>query len=390
LGWQRQPLLKITLLLSALKESIPVTALNDQWQAARQLRQEAVAQRRQQVYAVLDGWQQERLINTAKLRQELQQIYVNLQDETTLWLTQARQHRIGQARILRQKLAADQQELEAAVSDLRLEIAQDLQRLQRRVATLRQETAVMRAGHRQEQAILRSQLLPELEAYVSELKADVAAALDALTADRLAAEAPRRVQRQQQRQALAQEVTMLFEELADFRQGLRNFRAELATQVWGQDAAAMPPAPPVQAPAKAPATVTPAAPAPAAQLQPQPQSQPASRRRRVVVKPPAAMPAAQAAAPTATGATAPVETVPAAPVAGVAPAAPEPDAAKSDRIEESIYNYLHKSQGARLTQIESELGINRFQAVDALRSLIQKELIVQEDRIYHIQEEAIL
>jgi predicted transcriptional regulator len=43
-----------------------------------------------------------------------------------------------------------------------------------------------------------------------------------------------------------------------------------------------------------------------------------------------------------------------------------------------------------LTEIESTLGINRFQAVDALRSLIQKELIVQKDRTYRIQEEAVL
>ncbi|MBD2257850.1 hypothetical protein [Pseudanabaena sp. FACHB-2040] len=344
-----------------------MAAFNDQWQAARQLRQEIVAQRRQQVYAALDGWQQERFANAAQLRQALNQLHINLQDETALWLAQARQHRLTQAQVLRQKLAADQQELEAVVSDLRLEIAQDLQRLQRRVANLRQETASLRAGHRQAQAMLRSQLLPELEAYVTELKTEVAAALNALTIARHAAAAPRQEQRQQQRQALAEEVEALFHDLADFRQGLRNFRAELTAQVWGQSVTGTP--------LLQPAVV---------QSQPQAQAQ-AHRHREVVALPTAAL-TTQPVVP----AVPPILPTPMAVAVPLPAPAPEVAEPKSDHVEELIYNYLHKSHGARLTEIESELGISRFQAVDALRSLIQKELIVQEDRIYHVQEEAVL
>jgi hypothetical protein len=59
--------------------------------------------------------------------------------------------------------------------------------------------------------------------------------------------------------------------------------------------------------------------------------------------------------------------------------------------EEAIFDFLRShTEGARLTEIESTLGINRFQAVDALRSLIQKELIVQKDRTYRILEESVL
>ena len=77
---------------------------------------------------------------------------------------------------------------------------------------------------------------------------------------------------------------------------------------------------------------------------------------------------------------------PVAPAAvAVASPAPEPPS-----LEEVVYNYLHLAQGARLSEIETELGINRFQAVDALRSLIQKDLVVKQDRTYLVQEEAVL
>ncbi|MBD2019859.1 hypothetical protein H6F43_06610 [Leptolyngbya sp. FACHB-36] len=53
--------------------------------------------------------------------------------------------------------------------------------------------------------------------------------------------------------------------------------------------------------------------------------------------------------------------------------------------EKEVYSYIHTAIGARLTEIESSLGINRFQVVDALRSLLQKGLITQRDRLYLIQ-----
>lgn len=54
--------------------------------------------------------------------------------------------------------------------------------------------------------------------------------------------------------------------------------------------------------------------------------------------------------------------------------------------EKAVYAFLHESQGARLTQIEAALNLNRFQAVDALRSLIKKGLVTQRDRVYLLQE----
>ena len=55
--------------------------------------------------------------------------------------------------------------------------------------------------------------------------------------------------------------------------------------------------------------------------------------------------------------------------------------------ENAIYTYLRThNSGARLTEIESHLGINRLETVDALRSLIQQELVVQKNKTYHIHE----
>lgn len=55
--------------------------------------------------------------------------------------------------------------------------------------------------------------------------------------------------------------------------------------------------------------------------------------------------------------------------------------------EERIFQYIDLMQGARLTEIESSLNMSRFQAVEALRSLIQKGMITQRDRVYHIRDE---
>jgi hypothetical protein len=51
-------------------------------------------------------------------------------------------------------------------------------------------------------------------------------------------------------------------------------------------------------------------------------------------------------------------------------------------LELDVYHYILKRQGARLLEIETALAINRIQAVDALRALVQKNYIVQRDRLY--------
>ncbi|WP_156119707.1 hypothetical protein [Leptolyngbya sp. KIOST-1] len=404
-----------------------MTALYDQWQAARQLRQSEVVNRRYQVFTDLERWQADRLTHAVQLRQDLEQLMSDLRTNTALWLAdttadreaqvlprqQARQAYVQalqadtielltsyqaaremSAAELRQKLEHDCQVLQNTVNDLRLEIAQELRQVQQQVAAIQAKTAVDLAGYRQEQAMVRAELLPQLTAYVEELQVQVQTTLKDLTAVRQQAAVINQTQRQCDRQALTLSVDAMFDELADFRRQLQAQRAQLSHIVWGQAAPQ-----PAEAPAPRPIATRPAAIAPPARAvapaKPAPTVVPKVAPKAAVIPSPAPAKAAQAparppapAAPVAPSAPVATVTAPAAPPSTVA-VAPVP-AAESPSIEEVVYNYLHLSQGARLSEIETELGINRFQAVDALRSLIQKDLVVKQDRTYLVQEEAVL
>ncbi|MEB3337878.1 MAG: gas vesicle protein GvpN [Leptolyngbyaceae bacterium] len=54
--------------------------------------------------------------------------------------------------------------------------------------------------------------------------------------------------------------------------------------------------------------------------------------------------------------------------------------------EQEIYSYVQQSQGARVSEIEKALGVNRFEAVNALRSLAEKGILTQrQNRVYLAQ-----
>lgn len=334
-----------------------MTALKAQWQAARQLRQQAIVHRRQQTRDELNRCHSQRLDESAQQRCLLLQQHTSRQVEVALCLEQLQHNRLLQAQQLHQALLDDHRELEATVSDLRLRLLQDLRPIQQQAADWRQQSQTR-------QALVRSQLLPALKASRIELQQSVTAALDTLTAARLAAQAPRQHQRQQARQALAANV-------ADFRQACRRSAAALKLQIWGQPAATAP----LTTDGAAKAPTAPIAPTQLAPTAPQP---PAAEAVATSLAAAAGLPALaqpQAAVLEPAAASLPV----------AAPTAPEPTL-----LEEALYNFLHQRQGARLQEIEASLEISRFQAVDTLRSLIQKQLVSQADRIYHVQEEAVL
>ncbi|HIK29372.1 MAG: hypothetical protein N3E45_15610 [Oscillatoriaceae bacterium SKW80] len=58
--------------------------------------------------------------------------------------------------------------------------------------------------------------------------------------------------------------------------------------------------------------------------------------------------------------------------------------------EEKVYNYICENKSTRLAEIESALKLKRIQAVDILRSLMQKGLIIERDRTYTAVEEITL
>ncbi len=390
-------------------------ALNDQWQAARQLRQGDVANRREQVAAELSTWQQERLAQGVQLRQSLAQMVMDMQTETDLWVAQIAAQRQAQIPPLRQALQDYTEQLQATTqallavyqADHQLHAAaQRQQRLQDRqslydaaidshldivqnLRLMQQQVAVDRAGYRQQQAMMRSLLWPSLASYMAQLQTEVEATLTSLTEARQKADAERRRQRQQDRLALSASVAERFNQLGEFRYQLQMQRAQLSRQVWGTESAplkaqtevAAKPAP-LPAAAVAPMDFRSESVASRATI-PSPPLTPLSRST-VLARPSTASPSPPAAA----SGFAPAPSV--SPVATTARAASAVLATQAQSLEEVVYNYLHLAEGARLSEIETELGINRFQAVDALRSLIQRNLVIKQDRTYRIQEEAVL
>ncbi|MGF1567769.1 MAG: hypothetical protein ACFCVD_06825 [Nodosilinea sp.] len=321
-----------------------MTALNAQWHAARQLRQHDVANRRIEVSTELGHWQSARLTEAEGRCQHRFQTVAELRAETTLWLAQITHQREAQILPLRQSLQRYRQQLQA-------------------------ETQLMREAR---------------QADCHDLQVEVQAALGQLATVRRQAALLNQAQRQEDRQALTALVDDMFEQLAAFRQELQAERAALTTLVWGAEPT----------------------PAMGSSAQPAPQPVAITRPALAQVKAPAASgPVATKSAPAKSAPVAKAPARPAPMAVPVAPLVPQPVASPAPvatvttppsasprvtSLEELVYNYLHLAQGARLTEIETELGINRFQAVDALRSLIQKDLIVKTDRTYHVQEEAVL
>ena len=57
-------------------------------------------------------------------------------------------------------------------------------------------------------------------------------------------------------------------------------------------------------------------------------------------------------------------------------------------IEQQVYQYLQQSNGARVSEIEVALGLNRVQTTNALRSLLKQGHLKQQDnRVFTVQQE---
>ncbi|NER84303.1 MAG: hypothetical protein F6K42_33165 [Leptolyngbya sp. SIO1D8] len=312
-----------------------VAALRDQWQADRQMRQQEVAQRRQATQADL---------------QQCQQVRQQKADELWQELGQARQQRETQSRVTADKLKEFDAELKETVADLRDQNRQQMKGVQKYVAELQEATKQELSQHQRDRAVMGNQQEKKLAKYVDELESCVSDYLDEVAEKRQTTAAQDNAKRRQDRELLTHEVDALRDDYAVYRQQMKAFRSDLRQSVWGD---------------------TPPETAPSAPTSTQSVASSNGKLSKPIDKPATSLSPEKQAIPSSQTTT---------PVAGSGVSA-----------EEIVYGYLQaQPQGARLTEIETHLGINRFQAVDALRSLIQKELIVQKDRIYHIREEAVL
>lgn len=286
--------------------------------------------------ALREQWQaqqQQRQADAAQRRRAVQ-AHLNTLHHTRLdWttalhqhLSQAEQHRHAQAEQTRTALMQYTADLQVSVQQLQAQ-------LQAQLATLHLEGEALRASQRQERMAVARERQQDRVADVQALKAEVATFLENLSRNRQQVTAANR-------DNLQQTIDALFADFACFRQQLGADRVNLRQLVWGKG--------------------------------PYPQSSPAATAT-----------SGQARTEAVRRSAASVSTAPASKAASKAASrAPEVS------IEEQVYNHLQaQDAGARLTEIESGLQINRFQAVDALRSLIQKDLVVQKDRTYYIQED---
>jgi hypothetical protein len=354
-----------------LKEMTTMTALHEEWQAARRARQDEMVQRRAAMQATLDQHLHVRMETTAELQQMLAEHHASIQDETYLYLSQVHQQRQIQAQETADVLQAFDAELQATVATMRSDNRQQMQEIAACVDDLRLATQALLAGHQRDRAVQRRLQQQELTEYVANLEDTVADHLDDLTENRQAKAIVDQAQRHRDREALTHDVQTMQEDFAIYRQQLQAFRERLRQSVWGS--AVLTSSPAVTAKTVKPMTPQPTVAAKSTKRNqttppPRPKTSTTRRRRAKAQSRPGQSEHPQSSAP----------------VPNVTPKLEVPN-------EEAVFDYLQThSDGARLTEIESTLGINRFQAVDALRSLIQKELIVQKDRTYQIQEDAVL
>jgi gas vesicle GvpC-like protein len=321
-------------------------SLKHSWQQQRQQRQQEVAQRQQTVAESLSATQQERQLKAAQLRDELSLFRETLANESIAHRTELQQ--------FCQRLHVETQAFLTAAGDRRHKQAIQLnQTLDAFVQVLRQQAAALLAAAQAERTVAAQRVEQELVAFVDALRSDVQSYLIELEAVRHQRAIQLNQPLIQSRAKREAETQALFQRLAIFRAELQRFSQDLRRTVWGGNDASI-------------AT-------PVAKLQPLKNGTKPIGRVSVLPNGSIAVTATVGAFQNGNS------------VAVVPPAKATTPQLDTIAHEKDVYAHIHQVQGARLTEIEAALGINRFQAVDALRSLIKKGLITQRDRIYLAQ-----
>ena len=353
-----------------------------------------------------------RQATAAQLTQDLQDFVQSLRLETAELLSATAADRMLMAQQIAQDLQSFRDELQTSVQALR-------QQNQTHLAILKVDTQDFLDGCAADRQQISAQLADDLALFMEALRSGVQDYLGYVEEVRRDRAEQLQHDLQQSRMLRQADVQAMFDQFAVLRSNLTAFRQSLHQQVWGNEVASAvsskPTMPTVQTgtattkPAQTlphqtkPSTAQPAPRKPSAKsLTNSAASKNVAPGRTTAVKgasPKSSKPrtparskvaSLQTVAPASNGlvtrsiATQPEAAPPA--VETVPPVTSVPE--NTIPFEKEVYTFLHESQGSRLTQIESALGINRFQAVDALRSLIKKGLITQRDRMYLTQEMA--
>ncbi len=420
-------------------------SLNDKWKAQTQERQQDVQvllagfqvernqiatqlrehlrifqdEIRQETRVLLENASQQRQEMALELSERLSDFRAQLQEQTAQFLAVTEAERSLMAQQVTYDLSEFRQQLAESVALLRQDLQIGIEAIASEVQTLRSNT-------QQELTALRQDRLSNLVTLVDGLRADTQDYLAELTEARKERADQLHGQLQANRAHRQAEAQMLRQQFAHFRLGLRQHRARLRQSVWGEgtvesspsngtaSATALPTATPKSMPLSLP---RPSRPASSKALHP--------KTSRISAKPlttggrsPHPIASTSALTRKANGSTPPISIVEMPPVPEVAvphlsaqisgrpvelgttaisplqsDQKPVSSTANANHLqrdaaqtEAAIHAYIHEVKGARLTEIETALGMNRFQAVDALRSLIKKGLVTQRDRTYLAQD----
>jgi gas vesicle GvpC-like protein len=387
-------------------------SLHDSWQVSRKQRQQEVLDRQQHVRLVLSGFQQERQEKMVQLREELRLFQLGLQLDTQDFLAATTAQRQIQAAEVSRQLQTFVQTLRAQTTELislsaadrsimAEQLAQDLGEFHGNLTTsvvvlrqtLQQQMQEIRCGvhallhtNQQERMQQHLQRMRSLDEWLNTLRSSVQTYLSEMELLR---------QERRQQVGLMLEVAhverttamnSLFQELSQFRGELAEYCTELRRSVWGDSTVTPGKSSPASIPLASISLASMPKPSEKPIAPPSPKTVAKKAASRAKRKP------FQSSAPTVSSAAKPQQTPAATAFASQSELKTELNHdTKAERnetqIEKDIYTSIYQSKGARLTELETALGINRFQAVDALRSLIKKGLVTQRDRLYLIQED---
>lgn len=373
-------------------------SLKMSWQAARVQRQHDISCRQAAVQQILAEFQRTRQEMALEQQQDLtgfraalthqeaqrqaalqpfraalQTYCQTVQVEVQEFLAQSRDRRQAQAQALATELATFVRQVRQETQALLAEAGAD------RGLLAQQLSQELRQFHTELQVSVRS-LRAMLQTETLERQATVQDFLNDCTEWRIQTATATRDRLQASRLHRTTAINALFEQFATAKRDRQHHRANLRTAVWGNTTPTAPAAPPSSMRA-IPTTTLPAHAPVRPQMATAP-SKPASPKLahpKLTTKPTATKPSRSAAPAKSLGKA--MSTGKSTQNLAASQAANTSEVAH----EKAVYHFLQNNNGGRLTQIETSLGINRFQAVDALRSLIKKGLVTQRDRVYLIQ-----
>lgn len=427
-------------------------SLKDSWQEQRKQRHQEIVQRQQHVRNMLDTFQHDRHTKASALREDLRLFQLKLQLETYDFLAQTGSDRRVQAEelarhlqnvaqtlreqtaqmmvataaersIMAQQLVQDLGEFHAnlitSVTSLRIGLQQNMQHLRHEVQRLQSDVQLSLQIYQQDRIHKQIQHMHDLAEWVETLRSSMQNYLVELELMRHDRAQQVQTMLEADRDRRITEVHDLFQDLAAFRAELNTYCIQMRQSVWGGNVSSQPAQtvreqqqgslrqgmiskPPVPQRSTVPATFGSGKSSPAKPVSAKPVSVKSSSAKPNSVKSNSvksvsaksqpqpliaesqSVPASEPIAPTISSSS----------FSSSRSTESSVEVTKNDRdaahIEKEVYHHIYHTQGARLTELESALNLNRFQTVDALRSLIKKGLVTQRDRMYLIQEDVSL